>query len=198
MKQEADTFIYSRLWHNAYMQMRMIIGLILFCTSAHAGEADFRVYTTPDEFVGSAFDQDAPVAGSVWPRGELRQQLAAILGHKPGLRFKYWGADGKTVWILDEIGKERPITAGVVVKQNKIEDIRVLVFRESRGWEVKYEFFTNQFKELWLKPSHQLSASVDNITGATLSVKAMTRMAKAALLLHQHSSQATHTVAQAR
>ena len=43
-----------------------------------------------------------------------------------------------------------------------------------------------------------LSGPVDNITGATLSVKAMTRMAKAALLMHQHTPQATTTFATAR
>ena len=83
---------------------------------------------------------------------------------------------------MDEIGKDRPITAGVVIDNGAIADIRVLVFRESRGWEVKYDFFTRQFDNLRLGNGDQrLSEPVDNITGATLSVNAMTRMARAAL-----------------
>ena len=72
------------------------------------------------------------------------------------------------------------------------------MFRESRGWEVKHSFFTRQFANLWLDGERNLSGPVDNITGATLSVKAMTRMAKAALLMHQHTPQATTTFATAR
>ena len=137
-------------------------------------------------------------AQMLWPNPELRAQLTDILGHKPKLRFRYWGADGKTVWILDEIGKERPITAGVVIENGKIADVQVLVFRESRGWEVKYDFFTQQFANLQLNTNQQLNKQVDNITGATLSVRAMTRMARAALLLHEHSNQASQSLANAR
>jgi hypothetical protein len=102
------------------------------------------------------------------------------------------------VWILDEIGKDRPITAGFVVNQGRLEEVRVLVFRESRGWEIKHGFFTRQFADLWLSTGDRLSGPIDNITGATLSVKAMTRMATAALLLHEHSSQNAATLANAR
>ncbi len=187
--------------------MRMILGLIsvfILCVTgalgptAHAGEASARVYQTPETFVAQAFGGTAPAPQTLWPQKALRQELREILGHKPGLRFKYWGNAGRTVWILDEIGKDRPITAGVVIDQGQISDVQVLIFRESRGWEVKYDFFTNQFAQLWLQDDNRLNAHIDNITGATLSVKAMTRMARAALKLHSHSSQATTTVAHAR
>ncbi len=189
------------------MQMRMIIGNIFiwvaiacFAWPAEAGEAGSgaRVYMHADAFVAQAFDSRIPAVGTVWPNGVLRERLTEILGHRPGLRFKYWGANGKTVWVLEEIGKDRPITAGVSVADGVIEDIQVLVFRESRGWEVKYEFFTRQFSNLFLTGEDQLSDRVDSITGATLSVNAMTRMARAALLLHQHTDQAATTIAHAR
>ena len=187
------------------MQMRMIIGIILIFTSAtsldvRAGEASGgeQVYKSASDYVAGVFDQQPPELETLWPSGELRNQLAGILGHTPSLRFKYWGANGKTVWILDEIGKDRPITAGVTIAHGKIQDVQVLVFRESRGWEVKHDFFTRQFANLWLDQRQELSQDIDNITGATLSVKAMTRMAKAALLMHEHTAQATLTLANAR
>lgn len=188
------------------MRMRMIIGFISIwgavtgSLTASAGEAPggARVYAQPADYVSGAFQGGTPTQEILWPSAELRVQLADILGHKPSLRFKYWAANGRTVWILDEIGKDRPITAGVTIAHDRIENVKVLVFRESRGWEVKHDFFTRQFANLWLDSQHALSGKVDNITGATLSVKAMTRMAKAALLMHQHTPQATATLANAR
>lgn len=189
------------------MRMRMIIGYISICilgvsctlltTDAVAEEA-LQTFAEPDQFLADTFETAIPDAKTLWPNSELRKSLADILGHRPSLRFKYWQADGKTAWILDEVGKDRPITAGVVIKQGKIDDIQVLVFRESRGWEIKYDFFTRQFANLWLDKKHKLSGGIDNITGATLSVKAMTRMAKAALLLDEHTRRETPTLAHAR
>ena len=115
-------------------------------------------------------------------RGKL---VAEIMEHDLGvLRLKYWEKEWRTVWILEEIGKERPITAGIVINNGKIERINVLTFRESRGWEIRYPFFTDQFSDAILKEDRQLDRKIDGISGATLSVKAMTKMARLALLLN--------------
>ena len=182
------------------MQMRMIFGIISVFIYSHiwAGDATHVVYQSQDQYVSETFTDVMPASSTLWPDATLRQDLTAVLGHKPSLRFKYWGAGDKTVWILDEIGKDRPITAGIVINQNQIEDVRVLVFRESRGWEIKHDFFTRQFSNLFLDEGHDLSGQIDNITGATLSVKAMTRMAQAALLLHEHAQQEAYGLAHAR
>ncbi len=63
--------------------------------------------------------------------------------------------------------------------------VNVLVFRESRGWEVRHDFFTDQFKQAGLKDNHQLDKTIDNISGATLSVRAVRKLAQIALLLDQ-------------
>ncbi len=65
----------------------------------------------------------------------------------------------------------------------RIERVEVLAFRESRGWEIRYPFFTSQFSGLTLAPDGYLSQSVDGITGATLSVRAVERVARLALWL---------------
>ncbi len=189
------------------MQMRMIFGIIsvfvsgaaisLLATPAWAEEAHV-VYQAPEQYVADSLSQAVPDSRTLWPNSDLRMQLKDVLGHKPSLRYKYWGLNGKTVWVLDEIGKDRPITAGIVINQGQIEDVRVLVFRESRGWEIKHNFFTRQFVNLFLEEDRDLSGRIDNITGATLSVKAMTRMAKAALLLHDHAQQNEIRLASAR
>ncbi len=184
------------MWHNHYMRMRMILGMFLSLLSA-AAVAD-QVYQTPEAFVTEAFAGVPPAASALWLQPELRAALGHILGHKPGLRIRYWGTGGRTAWIFDEIGKSHPITTGVVVNTGAIEDIRVLVFRESRGWEIKHPFFTEQFHDARLADDQKLDLHIDGITGATFSVRAMKRVARAALFLHEHSQTSAGSLAQAR
>lgn len=107
-----------------------------------------------------------------------------VLGHKPAfMRLRYWGDSRRSAWIVDEVGKTEPITIGVVIKHNVIEQIRVLAFRESRGWEIKHEFFTRQYHGLGLNGDRQLSGGVDGISGATLSVRAMNGVSRLVLYL---------------
>ena len=98
----------------------------------------------------------------------------------------FGGQGNRTVWILERIGKELPITAGFVITDNKIESFKVLVFRESRGWEIRNDFFTRQFDGGQLIEKNKLNHRIDNITGATLSVNAMKKLSRMALYLHQH------------
>ena len=109
------------------------------------------------------------------------------MGHDLGvLRVRYWHINDSTAWILEEIGKERPITTGIVIRQGKIELIKILIFRESRGWEVRYPFFTDQFKNVKLLETSELDKSIDGISGATLSVNAVTKLARLALTLDDY------------
>ncbi len=143
-------------------------------------------YQEPAEFIQEVFSGDAPKVSKIWIKKDLKVKIYEIMGHDLGvLRLKYWEKEGRTAWILEEIGKERPITAGIVIYDNKIESINVLTFRESRGWEVRYPFFTDQFSDAALKEDKQLDRHIDGISGATLSVKAMTKMARLALMLYQ-------------
>ena len=64
--------------------------------------------------------------------------------------------------------------------------MKVLVFRESRGWEVRYPFFTEQFADASLKAETKLDRKIDGISGATLSVDALIKLARLALFLDQY------------
>ncbi len=145
-------------------------------------------YQEPSEFINGVFSGDVPRVSKLWVKKDLKEKIREILGHDLRvLRIKYWRKDTRTAWILEEIGKERPITAGIVINDSRIESINVLAFRESRGWEVRYPFFTDQFSDATLKENNQLDRHIDGISGATLSVKAMEKMARLALLLHQQT-----------
>jgi hypothetical protein len=145
------------------------------------------VYQVPDEFMNEVFDHDPPKSKKLWLRKLLKEEVKSIMGHDLGvLRLRYWYKDDRSAWILEEIGKERPITTGIVVNKNKIELVRILIFRESRGWEVRHPFFTDQFKDANLMQENKLDRSIDGISGATLSVKAVTKLARLALMLNRY------------
>jgi hypothetical protein len=142
------------------------------------------VYQQPDDFIAEVFADKPPKAEVIWPDTELKAQIKDILGHNyKGLRIRYWKQEQRTAWILDEIGKDKPITTGFVINNGRIERVRVLIFRESRGWEVRHAFFTDQFDKASLNSDMQLNRTIDNISGATLSVRAVTKLSRVALLL---------------
>lgn len=169
---------------------RLIISLILSVLGAYASA---ETYQAPDDFLRDSFSGDVPKPAVLWLTGAVREQTKAILGHEPAqLRIRYWLQADRSAWILDEIGKEKPITTGIVIAAGKIERIRVLAFRESRGWEVRHEFFTDQFKQRGLTTDNKLDARIDGISGATLSVRALTNLARLALYLHQQITATAH------
>jgi hypothetical protein len=121
---------------------------------------------------------------TLWLTEDTRAGAKAAVGWVPAaLRLRYWRSGERTAWILEDIGRDKPITLGIAVAGNRIERVEVLAFRESRGWEIRYPFFTDQFSGLTLGADGYLSGSVDGITGATLSVRAVERVARLALWL---------------
>ncbi|HJO12147.1 MAG: FMN-binding protein [Gammaproteobacteria bacterium] len=141
-------------------------------------------YITAEDYLNRVFWGELPASNTVWLTGERKQRAEEILGHKPGvLRMRYWGDQSRSAWIVDEIGKTEPITIGIVIGDSKIEEIEVLAFRESRGWEIKHDFFTRQFRGAFIEQQQRLDRSIDGISGATLSVNAMTKVSRLVLYL---------------
>jgi hypothetical protein len=160
------------------------LGILVIASTPTANAGG--VYQEPADFINEVFDGKPPKADVLWLSKELKQQIVEILDHKyKGLRVRYWQIENRSAWVLEEIGKEKQITAGIVVNTGKIEQVKVLVFRESRGWEVRHDFFTDQFRQASLKQDNRLDKNIDNISGATLSVRAIKKLARIALLLDQ-------------
>ncbi len=142
------------------------------------------IYQTPEAFLNEVFDGQPPKPAVIWLTGETGKAVAGILQHKPNrLRVRYWARGARSAWILEEIGKEKPITVGIFIEDGRIRLIRVLAFRESRGDEVRHAFFTRQFDNATLRDDMQLDRPIDGISGATLSVRALTKLARVALYL---------------
>ena len=154
--------------------------ILVLAAVAVAGEE----YLGRDEFLQGAFGEVQPEMHTLWLTEEKKAAVKAAVGWVPAaLRLRYWQSGERTAWILEDIGKEKPITLGVAIAGQHIERVEVLAFRESRGWEIRYPFFTGQFSGLGLAADGYLYGPVDGITGATLSVRAVDRMARLALWL---------------
>ena len=163
------------------MFSRILLLVVTLLLSLRVSAAE----VTLDAFLAESFAGHAPATQMLWLTPELKTRAAKVLDHPyAGMRVKYWREGNRTAWVIDEIGKERPITIGVVVSAGHIEQVKVLAFRESRGGEVRYPFFTKQFVNAGLRDGDRLDRTIDGITGATLSVWAVTKVSRLALLFH--------------
>ena len=167
---------------------RIFLSLSLFLffnlQSAVFANVYIREYETPEKFVARIFTTTPPKQSALWLTSNLKEEIQRDFDYQiRGLRVKYWENNGRTAWILDEIGKESPITVGIHVKEKQIAQTKVLIYRESRGDEVRHDFFTDQFKAAKLNKDLTLDRHIDGITGATLSVRALTKLSRIALWL---------------
>ena len=89
---------------------------------------------------------------------QMNARIKAIMGHSIGRRMRYRRTGASTIWVLNRIGKVKPITAQFVVSGGRISSARVLAYRESHGFEVKRSSFLTRLRS---------SCNVPNISGAT-------------------------------
>jgi len=142
-----------------------------------------------ESFLNEAFADKPPQSRVIWLDREKKQIIEDVLQHPASfIRIRYWRQNSRTAWILDEIGKEKPITVGLIIDNSQIQRLKVLAFRESRGWEVKHDFFTQQFTDAKITDELQLDKTIDGISGATLSVRALKKIAIIALYLEQFTA----------
>jgi hypothetical protein len=155
------------------------MALLLFGGSAFAAD---RVYQKPSEFIAKNLG-GIPATQAIRLSSAQQNKVRAILGKRYKTNaIRYWETGGKTAYILEEIGKTEYITTGFVVWGGKISSVKVLVYRESHGWEVARTSFTRQFAGSTLNGA-QLDRGIKNIAGATLSVRALTKLSRLALYL---------------
>lgn len=161
--------------------------LLMLALPALAADQEAEI----DRFLGETLGKP-PAAEMLWIVGDLQPAAHAILEHDyPAARVRYWRTGTRTVWVLDEIGKEMPITVGVAINDGAVERVKVLVYRESRGWEVKSPAFTAQFSGAKLAEGQRLDRHIDGISGATLSVRALSRLTRLALLFDRQVNKGT-------
>lgn len=140
-------------------------------------------YYTTSQILGDVFQQVPSANKVLWLNNDHRDEANRHLNHKlRQARIKYWEEDDRRFWMISEIGKEKPITFGVVTNDGVIERMEVLAFREVRGDEIRLPAYTAQYNRQTLTSRYQLEKPVDGISGATYSVRSMKKVAKLALL----------------
>jgi Na+-translocating ferredoxin:NAD+ oxidoreductase RnfG subunit len=155
---------------------------VLFAGPGFAEEKEFdlQVYLTKKEALEIAFPgADEVVKDKKWLTDEQREAIGKICHQKideKRITFYVGKKNGQAMgaMMIDHvIGKSFPITFMVVLNPDgTVRAVEIMIYREPRGWEVRYKSFLRQF-------SGRNAASdfreINSITGATLSVRAVTR-----------------------
>lgn len=147
---------------------------------------DLQVYLTKKEALKIAFPgADAIDKERKWLTDGQKTAIAklSLLEIKENRFTFYVGKkDGKPMgyMLIDHIvGKSFPITFMIVLNvDGTVRDVEILVYREPRGWEVRFPSFMSQFFGMNAQSDFR---EVNSITGATLSVRAITTGVKKAV-----------------
>ena len=147
---------------------------------------DVQVYLTKKQALEIAF----PGADKIdkerkWLKEGDAEAIRSLFGEKiHENRFTYYvgkkGGKPMGYMVIDHIiGKSFPITFMVVLNvDGTVRDVEVMVYREPRGWEVRYPTFMSQFFGMNAAADFR---EINSITGATLSVRAITKGVKKAV-----------------
>ena len=139
-----------------------------------------------EQFIEVAFGNKEALKGKLRFKDEVKTAAQKIMGNKyKKILMRYWIEGNRTAWILNRIGKVKPITAGFIIEDCKVVSVHVLVYRESHGWEIKYPSFRDQFGGVGMQKNLKLDKSIDGISGATMSVSSMRIMARLALAMNE-------------
>jgi len=150
-----------------------------------------EVYLTEDQALKLLFPKSQQVRAE-----ELRLTLEqkARIQEKIGWNFPEESfrafkaeSDGKVdgyAVIQETIGKHRLITYIVgVTPDGKVSDVEILVYRESKGSEVRMKRFNSQYEGKTPLDPIRINKDIINITGATMSVRSVSAGVKRALVL---------------
>jgi len=158
-------------------------------TDAEIG--DIRVYLTPEQAVREIFTGVASVETllAVLTADEMRELKTRVGFPAPSDTVRILrprSAEGTTLGyavMAEEVGKYRPITFLVGTDaERRVKGVEVLVYRESRGGEVRRERFLRQYRTKSAADPLRANRDILNVAGATLSVNAMNRGVKRVLI----------------
>lgn len=150
-----------------------------------------EVYLTPEEAAKLMFpDSEQIDAQTVVLTPAQKATVEERIGWQfPEHSFEcFIGRSNGTVdgWAMIQhtIGKHKPMTYMVGVDPNgEVINVEVLIYRESRGSEVRTKRFNYQYEGKTLYDPIRINRDVINISGATMSVRSMSAGVKRVLVL---------------
>ena len=150
-----------------------------------------EVFLSEDEALKLMFPKSERIRKeSIRLTSEKKVQIEERIGWKfPEEVFEvYIGETGAQIdgyaLIQNTIGKHKPMTYMVGVDPiGHVLNVELLVFRESRGSEVRTKRFNVQYEGKTVSDPVKLNKDIINISGATMSVRSMTAGVKRVLVL---------------
>lgn len=164
------------------MSIRILLLVSLVLAGPPARVRAQQVLLTPEQALKEIFPE---VARTIDDRRALPAAVRQQLEHDLGRRI-----DDDSLVVLrvfddkgtlrgyavqsEEIGKYRPITFMVgVTPEMTVRDVAVLVYRESRGGDVRRRRFLAQYRGKRTHDPIDVNRDIINISGATISVRSM-------------------------
>lgn len=168
-----------------FIRIILVTSLVLcfFIPSSFSEEEkvlDVQVYLTKKQAFNIAFPgADKIDREKKWLTDEQKKSISDLCLQKiknNRMTFYVGKRDGVPMgyaFIDHEIGKSFPITFMTVLNRDgSVRDVEIMVYREPRGWEVRYPSFMDQFTG---KTADSDYRTINTITGATLSVRALVK-----------------------
>jgi len=185
----AGTIMLSCLFSPAKAEQVWDDDLNRYLTPEELGHEE--VYLTVEEAAQLMFPQSDLLRKEVVVlTPEQKATVEARIGwHFPEESFEVFigETNGKVdgyAFIQNTIGKHKPMTYMVAVDtQGRATNVEVLVYRESRGSQVRKKRFNYQYEGKTIYDPIRINRDIINISGATMSVRSMSAGVKRVLVL---------------
>jgi Na+-translocating ferredoxin:NAD+ oxidoreductase RnfG subunit len=166
-------------------------------------DSDLKRFLTDQEMtIAEAFMSEEEGVKIMLPKSErirkdvikLSPEKKAHIEERIGWKFPeqsfevYIGETGTQVdgyaLVQNTIGKHKPMTYMVGIdNKGQVSDVELLVFRESRGSEIRQKRFNAQYEGKTVSDPVRINKDIINISGATMSVRSMSAGIKRVLVL---------------
>ena len=169
----------------------MFLPLIILLLLLGSGDGNTPVRTKIEASLHQAFGDSIAISLiQIGISPDIRQDVLVISGQRfdrDSLAIYVCTANGKEIGyaIVDDVkGKSRMITYMILLNLDEsVRDVEILVYRESIGGEIANGSFRRQFSQKKYSDDLTLGSSIRNISGATISARAITNGVRKLLAL---------------
>ena len=158
--------IFGLLIPAAFSEEEKVLDVQVYLTKKQAFEIAFPGADKVDREKKWLTEAQKKAIGDLCLQNIKMNRMTFYIGKRNGSPMGY-------AFIDHEIGKSFPITFMTVLNvDGTVRDVEIMVYREPRGWEVRYPSFMDQFTGRTADSDYR---TVNSITGATLSVRALVK-----------------------
>jgi Na+-translocating ferredoxin:NAD+ oxidoreductase RnfG subunit len=161
--------------------LRLPLAVLLVIVLAPAARAQEGVFLTTSQAIHEVFPDAAGVVPHRWHASAAEQSaVARQLGRPAPADYPFllvYDAGQQLLGyalVTEERGKYRPITFLVgITPRLEVRDVAIMVYRESRGGEVRQRRFLRQYEGKSARDPIRPGSDIVGISGATISVRSV-------------------------